>query len=358
MRDSYQNNLEYVENNNPYQKYRLQENSMFEPILKTVSAVVGRVGVDVILASAMVLSCLVFAYAKHLPIVIPSSDSTAFVGMHYIYPFLAVAILGPGMAFKAKMSREVFFRQIVRAMLCYACILYVHFMFKLWTPHINSVNYDDVFWMTDQKMHWLVEAFSQIRIVVFGFIPYSANFYMFGFIAMFYIGLIWQVKNVPQHVRELLIACMIMQILGTIGYLLAPAVGPFQFERGVNPLITVQQTTMMDFYRQSMLHGVDWLQANGAHSFTAGLGAMPSLHVAGATLFFLNARRHSRVLSILFGFILVYIVVTSVAARWHYLVDLPFGAAIAWISLKSSEKLVRLEIWAAQDRPQYRPALA
>lgn len=334
-----------------------------EPVFRSIEnaflMVFSFVGVDAILAVIMVISVLSVSYFKDLPLVFPSPKGAAFVGMHYIYPLLAVAILAPGVACRVGVDGNVFFRSIVRAMICYVAILYAHFMFKLWIPHLNSSNYDALFWGMDQKAHWLVDAFVAIRIDVFGFISYSANFYMLGFVAMFYIGLIWQIRKAPAHARELMVACMLMQILGTIGYLLAPAVGPFRFEDGVNPIITQQQASMMDFYRQSVAHGAGWLQANGSASFTAGLAAMPSLHVAGASLFFLNARRHAPGLSALFGFILTYIVVTSVASRWHYLIDLPFGLVVAWLSLAGAERLVRLERrYQAPLRLVGRPALA
>ena len=68
---------------------------------------------------------------------------------------------------------------------------------------------------------------------------------------------------------------------------------------------------------------------------------MPSLHSASAFLFFLFAWRHGRVLLPLYGFILVYILVMAVASRWHYLIDIPVGMGVAWVSFTLAEWLDR-----------------
>jgi len=298
---------------------------------------------DVAMALAMLGALATCVGIWHFPVLLPASDSAAFVGLHYLYPLFGVAILSSGVAMAGKQAHRRQTLQILCAILCYAMVLYAHFSFKLWTPHINPTNYDQALWRVDESLHGVVQTCMAIRAALTAIIPYTFNAYMLAFIGLFYVGLIWQARVAPEKARELILACMIMQMLGTAGYLLMPAVGPFRYEVGVNPMVTVQQMAMLDFYRQSIAGGPDWLAAHGAHAFTAGLAAMPSLHVAGATLFFLNAQRHSRPLAIGFGVVLAYIVVTAVAARWHYLVDLPVGAGVAWFSLRAAQWLVHME---------------
>lgn len=68
--------------------------------------------------------------------------------------------------------------------------------------------------------------------------------------------------------------------------------------------------------------------------FSAGLAAMPSLHVANAVMFWLCAWREARWLAYVYIPILAYIFVEAVALRWHYLADLAVGALIGWLCFR------------------------
>jgi len=88
-------------------------------------------------------------------------------------------------------------------------------------------------------------------------------------------------------------------------------------------------------------NGPDWLIANGPANLTAGLAAMPSLHAGGSFLFFLLAWKYARVLVPLFLILTLYILTAAITTRWHYLIDLPAGMAIAWASVKLAEMCTR-----------------
>jgi hypothetical protein len=98
---------------------------------------------------------------------------------------------------------------------------------------------------------------------------------------------------------------------------------------------------MFDFHRNAIEGGRDWLAANGGASFVAGLAAMPSLHAAGAFLFFVFAWKHGRPLVPLYGAALFFILVTSIATRWHYIIDLPIGIALAYGCVRLAERIVK-----------------
>src|SRR3546814_1498526 len=101
----------------------------------------------------------------------------------------------------------------------------------------------------------------------------------------------------------------------SMAYLVAPAVGPFIYEAGVNPMITGGQRSMLEFYRNAVATGPAFLAKHGSINFTVGLAAMPSLHSASAYLFFLFAWKHGKVLVPLYSFILAYILIMAVASR-------------------------------------------
>ena len=121
--------------------------------------------------------------------------------------------------------------------------------------------------------------------------------------------------------------------------MVAPAIGPFIYEQGVDQEITFAQNYMLEFYSRSVNEGPEFLKTNGGSNFTAGLAAMPSLHVASSILFTMYSWVYGRLLFPLYIIAVLFISVTAIASRWHYLVDIPFGILLAYISYKISKKL-------------------
>lgn len=296
---------------------------------------------EVSISSITAVVCFISANSAGLPLVIPDADSAAFVGLHYLYPLIAISIFGIVSTINKRGSLNGFDRSAALvSIFCYATVIYAYFSVKLWMPHIRDVTFDRFLWSVDLHLYGIVQACMEIRRGLSPLIPYDANAYMLVYIAAFYVGLIGQARLAPDHLRELILACIVMQIIGTLGYLAFPAVGPFIYERGINPVISRQQQGMWEFYQNSLAFGPTWLRTHASSAFTAGLAAMPSLHVSGMTLFFLNACRRTRPLAPLFGVLLVFIAVSSIANRWHYILDVPAGALVAFASLWLAEKLI------------------
>lgn len=291
---------------------------------------------EVLITGATLAVMFLLSVAFQLPIVSPSENRAAFVGVHYIYPLIGVALLGITTFLAGK--RDVAMSFFI-ALPCYVAILFAHFNIKLWIPHINPVMYDDFYWKTDQMVRPIVDACDYIRENIFIF-PYESNFYMLAFIALFYTSFLYHAIKTPAHFRTLVVAVLLVQSLGALAYLVAPAIGPFIYEAGVDPTITPGQLGMLEFYRNSVAEGPAWIARHGSAHFTVGLAAMPSLHAAGAFLFFLFAWKHGRILLPLYSIILFFILVTSVASRWHYVIDVPVGIALALLCLWLAERLV------------------
>lgn len=275
---------------------------------------------------------------QRLPIIYPSGERAAFVGIHYLYPLAGIAILGIITYFGGR--RETAARFMI-ALPCYVVVLFVHFNFKLWIPHINPSLFDSTYWWIDQKMVYLVDIFSIIAEILSTIIPKKSNFYMISFMFLFYCSFCYHSLKTPEIFGRLVVSVLLLQAFGTIAYLIAPAIGPFVYEPGLDPMISKGQAGMLEFYQNSVAVGPQWLEENGSLNFTAGLAAMPSLHTAGAFLFFLFAARFAKPLLPLYSFILFYIVIMAVASRWHYLIDLPVGMLIAWISFRLAARLDR-----------------
>lgn len=293
---------------------------------------------EILVTGAALAVMWLFSIALDLPIVLPSGNRAAFVGVHYIYPLIGVALLG--LATFAAGKREVSTSFLV-ALPCYVMVLIAHFNIKLWIPHINPVMYDDFYWKTDQMVRPLIDACIHMRENLFGFIRFESNFYMLSFIGLFYTSFLYHAIRTPTHFRTLVVAVLLMQSLGALSYLVAPAIGPFIYEAGIDPTITPGQLSMLEFYRQSVSQGSAWIAQHGSTHFTVGLAAMPSLHAAGAFLFWLFAWKHGRILLPLYSILLFFILVTSIASRWHYAIDIPVGIALAWGCVWLAERFVR-----------------
>src|SRR3546814_7139491 len=79
----------------------------------------------------------------------------------------------------------------------------------------------------------VVDACMFLRRSAFFFIPYESNFYMISYIALFYTSFLYHAIKTPEYFGRLIISALLLQVFGTLAYLVAPAVGPFIYEAGV-----------------------------------------------------------------------------------------------------------------------------
>ena len=267
---------------------------------------------------------------------LPRGNSGALVGIHYLYPLIGIAIWG---LFACIGQRRQLARTFLVALPCYAIVLICHFNLKLWAPHINPVLWDGFYWQIDNALRPLVDGCFALRKAMAVIVPLNSNFYMIAFIAMFYLSFCFHAVRDPHNFRTLFLAALIFQGIGGLAYLAMPALGPFIYEHGVDAKQMMTQHSMLNIYHANLRGGADWIATNGANDLTAGLAAMPSLHTGGSFLFLLFAWRHARVLTALYVPLFGFIVITAAATRWHYLIDLPMGIALALCSAWIAERL-------------------
>jgi hypothetical protein len=314
-----------------------------------------RIPVEVQFSVALVLVMLAVSVFFHLPIRMPNSRGANFVGIHYIYPLCVLMI---GAFLSALAGRWAMIRQVLVALPCYITVLVVHFHLKLWTPLINPHRYDDLYWAIDGLLRPLVDICFRMRTMMLPVVPYESNFYMLGFIALFWLSLGYHALCTPRVFRTLFLAMLFMQGLGAIFYLVFPAIGPFLYEPGLNPYITESQRYMLGVHDVIVRGGPAWLSVNESAVLLAGLGAMPSLHVGCSYLFLCFAGRYGRPLLPLYIPLFGYIVINAVASRWHYLVDLPAGILLAHVSIALAHRFAPPEPALAQPaalRPGWLP---
>ena len=309
---------------------------------------------EVWITLALFATCVTVSIALGLRFNLPSGNRAEFVGIHYLYPLIGVAIWG---CVAAIFQRNNLAKIFLVALPCYALVMICHFNIKLWAPHINPVLWDSVYWQIDVALHPVVDAAFAIRRSMTPLIPLDSNMYMVAFIAMFYVSFCFHAMRDPKHFRTLFLAALLFQGLGALCYLVMPALGPFLYEQGVEPMQTFGQQGMLGDYRANVAEGVSWIARNGSEHFTVGLGAMPSLHTGGSFLFLLFAWHYARVLVPLYTILFSFIVVDSIANRWHYLVDVPAGLALALFCAWAAERLNASAPEDARSNLGFRPSV-
>jgi len=303
---------------------------------------------EIVFTLAMLFIMVGLSLTFSLPILIPSGERAAFVGVHYLYPLVGVAIWG---IIALVGQRTNLARTFFVALPCYALVQWMHFNIKLWVPHINPLYYDDFYLKVDSAFRPVIQFMFVLSQRLDFLIPADSNFYMVGFIGIFYISFCFHAIRTPENFRTVFLSALFFQGLGTLAYIPFPALGPFLFETGINETMTKSQEGMLAFHRAIISNPPEWLTIHGPANITAALAAMPSLHAGGSFLFWLLAYKYARILLPLYTFLLFFILISAVTTRWHYLIDLPVGMLIAWISVTFAEKLSALPTDDSAARP-------
>ncbi len=210
----------------------------------------------------------------------------------------------------------------------YVAANYLHFNLKMWVPLINPALFDGAYMASDESLSWLVDAFAWTSSAIRANLHSEFRWYQFLFLTMFVLTFcrLATVRNAlyPQFA----VSMLLMVSLGALAYLIAPALGPFIYEDGTALAATEAQAGMYAAYQNVQAQGATWIARNGSDYFTGALAAMPSLHVGYASLmtyYMLKSRDYMAPLFVLFW---LWILVDSVALRWHYAIDAPAGIAL------------------------------
>ncbi len=271
----------------------------------------------------------------------PSLDSAWFVLHHYLGPVLLPAIVLPAVLFvkvRARTWAKAVFLLRLRGVGAFALIVYLHFNFKLWAQLINPKLFDDVYMGIDEKFRSVVNCAFALSVFYRSGLIYFPHAYHQIFISMFVLSFfVHGMQSDRLGFDRLLLAVALVLALGGVSYFVAPAFGPFVFEAGDSPAAGAIQAVMASFqqgFRES--RGADY----DSTYFVSALAAMPSLHLAHALVFLWFALRHARWLGVIYMVPVSFIAVEAVAARWHYLIDLPAGLIIALVGIFLANRLI------------------
>jgi hypothetical protein len=291
----------------------------------------------------------VLSRAIGAPFVLPAGESPA-LGTHFSWPVIA-ALTGyatlqiySAVTGSHREGRDAWTRNLITDLYLvslFIIVTYVHFHIKMWVPLINPRNYDASYLAVDNRLRFLIEGLRPIRHAIASVLPAPDLWYALAFFSMFSLSFWFHAAGRRTWHYHNMVAITLTELLGPLLYLVAPAVGPFLFERGDNPVATAAQLHMYGEYSALQATGVTWLQQHGGEYFTAPLAAMPSLHFAATCVLAYYAVRARLVIAPLVVALLCWIGIESIVSRWHYLVDLPAGLGVALVTIAFANRICR-----------------
>jgi hypothetical protein len=310
------------------------------------------VAVAVFVGTALLLS----GYTG-VPFTLPTEEESRALKVHYLVP-LVVGLAGYGVLWIASrwlpgsrrrrglgladVGGDLYFLAL------FVVVMYVHFHVKMWMVVLNPTLYDSAYLAVDRELFWLIQAMAQLRAAVAQLVPGIDALYQMGFLLMFAVSFWFHALGERRYLRHYLIAVLLLEMLGAFSYLLLPAIGPFIHDIGPNATATEAQRYMLAIFRKAQDGGIEWMAKHGGNSVTSMPAAMPSLHVAGAIIMTYYAIRARLWITPLLVLVSAWIMIESVVTRWHYLVDLPAGAALAALILLTTNWLYRSRAAAEQ----------
>jgi PAP2 superfamily len=293
---------------------------------------------EFVLMLAFGLFVTVIGWINGLTLVLPSLSALSFTGMSPLAPLSCLLVWGV-MAYALPQKGRMLNYGI--AFLIYMAIIVFHFNLKLWMTQINPRLWDQTYWQMDNAIRPLIEASFTVHRLVDGWTGIGDRLYLFAFLAMFACSVIVHSFGPLIIFRRVVFAAMLVHVLGGIAYLIMPAIGPFMFEPGLNPIESVHQDYMLSVYGALKAGGEGWLATNGARHLFGGPAAMPSLHVASSAVFVIYALRHRRWLGWFYLPLFFFIWAEAIATRWHYAIDLVVGLGLTCFCVMLSELILR-----------------
>jgi hypothetical protein len=214
-------------------------------------------------------------------------------------------------------------------LLMFVIVTYLHFTLKMWIPVINPALFDAEYMAIDKKLRWLVDSFTWLSTALHTTLSEDVRWYQVDFSVMFILSFCYFSAERNAEYPRFAVGILLVLSIGGLSYLIAPALGPFIFETSPDKMAAQAQLGMHEAYQEVQKEGMAWILRSGSRYFTGPLAAMPSLHVAHATVMTYYMLRSRSTLAPLFVILWSWILIDSIALRWHYVVDAPAGFALA-----------------------------
>jgi hypothetical protein len=290
---------------------------------------------------AIIVFCLSCAIGTEFTF--PTTELSIFIGFHYTSALILGGIAAICATVFGSKQSDTTLTAITLKQLSYLIsfnfVIWLHFHVKMWIPLINPVRYDALYYQIDKLFLPVLHAFAIMRESIASKMGNIDPLYANLFIVMFFISFICHSAYDRLNVRRMIMASMLVQAIGSLCYLIMPAVGPFIYEQGLSGLATKCQGSMWHGYQTLIATGPRWLDQNGPRYFIGGLAAMPSLHSGASWVFLYYAYKHKPYLLIIYIPIFSWIIIEALASKWHYLIDLPVGIVVATLCIWMSNRI-------------------
>ena len=274
-----------------------------------------------------------------------------FIGFLYLYPVYVMIFIRPTRLFKRighgyykhllSAERVVF---SFTALLLIPVILSAYTWFKFQISEINYFSFDELLYNLDLSLFTNIEPWRLLH-------PFVGHPWMTIALDKLYhpvwfwvltAMVLWHAlggHSLKTRVQFFVSYIVVWGLLGNLGALLMSSAGPCYFDRVTsvpNPYIPLFEY-LQSVNLQSSLESLElqeklWsLHINNVLEYGSGISAMPSLHVATATLFALSAWKVSPPIGgVLFLFTFI-IFIGSIHLGWHYAVDGLFSIPATWL---------------------------
>lgn len=285
---------------------------------------------EVIVLSAFLILWLSMVVFLKKPVVLPTVNEAGSFSVQYIFPLLVSlfiqTILWLLLTLFKKSAPELNAKKIMLSLFYIPFIfvtLFLHFNFKSWMPLIHPVTYDSLYYRIDH----ITPVASAVSLLgkMIDFNQSGAFLYFFLFFSMFVISFVaHSIFDTLANFRKVVVGTCLILLLGGVSYWIAPAVGPFIFEPSRLSEFSAVQNGMYAAYLEILKTG----KIPGGY-FGEAPAAMPSLHIANSLFFLLSAKRSLPRLAFAYLPVFLFIVIIASASKWHYLIDLVFGAVLS-----------------------------
>jgi membrane-associated phospholipid phosphatase len=262
-------------------------------------------------------------------------------GLLQVVGLLAVYLLTMALV-RGELLRHGFWSALLYRVGIYGTVQQSYFFFKHLLPVINPGSLDHQLYALDLQLFGVEPAVWMDRFVTPTTTEWFAFFYFcyFFLLAAHVIPIVFGARN-QMLLGEFMLGMLIIVCVGHTGYILVPGFGPYK--------------AMPELFRHELPSGM-WMDL--VWSTVRSSGAMkdifPSLHTAGPCFIAMFSWRNRQRLPFrytwpLLAFFAVNIIGATMFLRWHYVIDVVAGFALASAAAFVAPRVTRWELERRKD---------
>lgn len=265
----------------------------------------------------------------------PSSPNQLKALRHFAILFAVVATVV--VLVRSKLLRHGLVAPLAYRLAIYAGVQLSYFLLGDLLPALDPVTLDHALWRLDldwfgvEPALWLDRTVSPLTTEWFAFF-YFCYFFLLGL----YVLPLLLLSRSSRLLGEFSLGLILVFCIGHTLYMLVPGFGPYHALAG-EFTHTLPNGVWHDVVMQAVTSGGSMLDI------------FPSLHTAGPSFLTLFSLRHRDVAPYrqawpITAFCTVNIIVATMFLRWHYVIDVIAGLALATAALAASTRLTRVEL--------------